>query len=201
MTDYERKLLAQAQDGSPNAFSELIWPLQTNLLNRARRLCLHYCIYQIDPADLLMEALQIAWLKIGEFDLETTGIEPWIGGILTRTAKNRGKQARKERDRFLSMETAEREGTVSVFNELSLEAAGPPEENLVLAQIVREEVARLPKRQRQILVNHIFWERSLSEIANRLGLSPASIRSQYHTARETLRKHIHNKALMLRDEI
>jgi len=63
-------------------------------------------------------------------------------------------------------------------------AAGP---EMVATQVtVREEVARLPRRQREAVVLRYYAGMTDEEIANALGVSPGSVKTHLHRAMTTL---------------
>lgn len=65
--------------------------------------------------------------------------------------------------------------------------------------VVREEIERLPQRQREMLVGQYYRYESHKEIAERLGVSVATVTTAIHHARANLREALAKYALNERE--
>jgi RNA polymerase sigma factor (sigma-70 family) len=69
-----------------------------------------------------------------------------------------------------------------------------PGDVAVLRLTVREELQRLPKRQRQVMILRHFGELSELEIAKVLEISPGAVKSHAHRAARALRARLGEQA-------
>ena len=124
---------------------------------------------QVGPSsgsDVVQEALLRAWRRRSTFSPERGTPRAWLVGILL-------DQARRHRLRSLRrpdpLPLAER--TASATERIDVERA----------------VARLPRRQRQVVTLHYLADLSVSEVAAVLGIGESSVKTHLGAARSALR--------------
>ena len=61
-----------------------------------------------------------------------------------------------------------------------------PADSAVLRQTVRQAVATLSRKQREVIVLHVIEGFKCSEVASILGISPKTVRTRLHRARQTI---------------
>ena len=126
-----------------------------------------------DDAD---DLLQDTWLRVARgargFDATRT-VRPWLYGIAANLARDLHRR-RAVRTRAL------REGAL----EASQQAASPkPVERIDM----RERLARLPERLREVLVLRYFGGLDEAEMADALGIPRGTVKSRLHGALRELR--------------
>ncbi|MEQ6899796.1 SigE family RNA polymerase sigma factor [Nocardioides sp. YIM 152588] len=120
--------------------------------------------------DLLQTALSKAWFSWHRIE---THPEPYVRRILVTTyASWRGRRWNGERPTEVLPETADRaDGAAAVVDRHDLAGA----------------LARLPRRQRAVVVLRFFEDLSVAETADALGCSTGTVKSQLHKALAHLR--------------
>jgi RNA polymerase sigma-70 factor (ECF subfamily) len=166
----DRDLVEAARRGDREAYVDLIRPRFRRLFAIAQRI-----LRDVDRADdALQETLVIAWR-----DLRSLRDPDRFDGWLTRVLVNEcTTQASRERRR------------VSNLRVLPVDEASAPDSGL-LTVVNRDQLERgfrrLTPDQRAILVLRHYAGRSMSEIAEVLGISPGTVRSRLHHAHRAMR--------------
>lgn len=141
--------------------------------------------------DLTQETFIRAWRKLDLFD-PARSLPTWLFTI----ARNLLCDHRRRHDPAV-LRLGDQTG------ELALPDPGPaPDAALVdsgLRQLVREALARLPVRQREVLVLKDIQELDYAAVADILGVPRGTIASRVHHARQALRQQI--EGLCRRDEL
>lgn len=138
---------------------------------------LAYLERRIDPradaADILSEALIVAWKKVGRAPVDEIAARMWLFGITRNILLN----ARRAASRRLTATTRLRE-------QLALgDVPKDPDD----AVAVRAAVQGLPKDLRE-LIELVHWEGfTIAEAAGITSVSPSTARSRYAAAKERLR--------------
>lgn len=105
------------------------------------------------------------WSRVGNFD----NPEGWVRRVATNLAMSRFRRLRAEARALLRLNPA------STTTFMSPEATE-------FWSVVR----RLPPRQAQVVALHYVEDRSVDEIAETLAISPGSVKTHLHRARQTL---------------
>jgi RNA polymerase sigma-70 factor (ECF subfamily) len=181
----ERRLLARACAGDPGAFSQLIEPLQTRLLQQAVALAgdLHAA------EDLVTETLVEAWKSLPRYN-QTCRLSTWLYAILLHRHRSSLRRARSRPVAlaWLSFFEAERlEGRQATLPSPDPSPAGALLQ-IELGRRVRQCVDRLPEKHRQVILLRFFEDASLPDMAAVLGCSTGTVKSRLHHALEKLRQ-------------
>ncbi|KQP01871.1 RNA polymerase sigma factor [Leifsonia sp. Leaf264] len=139
---------------------------------------LAYLERRIDPradaADVLSEALIVAWKKASRLPSDDVAARMWLFAITRNTLLNARRATSRRND-----------ATSRLRVELSLVSAADDPDN-VLA--VRDAVNNLPLEMRE-LVELVHWEGfSIAEAASITSVSPSTARSRYSAAKAKLRR-------------
>lgn len=128
-----------------------------------------------DAADVVSETFVVAWRRFEELPDEPA-VKPWLLGVARRVLANQRRSIRRRGDlvKKLSASMAPR------FEELSI-PAGREE-----ALVVTEALAKLSKRDQELLLLTAWEELTPSEIALMLDLSSGVVRKRLFRARARL---------------
>ena len=146
------------------------------------RAVLAFCGDRELAADASQEAFVRAyerWNRLGE--------EPWAGGWATTTAMNLCKRMGRKALRGKALESRGR-----VWNEDS----GNEDWSTV-----HEELARLPLRQRQVIVLHYFCDCPITEVAELIHTSEGTVKAHLFKARRALGQNLAAQGLHLTEEV
>jgi RNA polymerase sigma factor (sigma-70 family) len=128
-----------------------------------------------DWEDAAQEGLLAAWRHLDGYDPQRGTFRAWLVTIVLNEAR-RTHRRRAAHDRKVS----------ALVRDLTERTAssGP---GSVRLDAVEDAVARLPKRQRQVVVLHYFVDLAVDEVAQVLGLAPGTVKSTLFDARSRLR--------------
>lgn len=169
----ERALVLAAQQGSREAFAQLVRLHQPRALAVARAITLT----REDAEDAVQEAFLHAYRALDRFRPDQP-FGAWLGRIVANAALDIGRR-RKVRDADQLPETL-----ANPFRD--------PAEVDELRRRLQAALARLTERQRGVLVLHDIEGFTHAEIGGMLGIPEGTARSDLHHARMALRR-------MLRD--
>ena len=127
---------------------------------------------QVGPAtgaDVVQEALVRAWQRRDSFDPDRGTVRAWLVAILL-------DRARRHRLRHFGPHPAVAAGVVEAPNADRVD--------------VERAVARLPRRQRQVITLHYLADLSVAEVAAVLGVSESSVKTHLGAARSALRARL-----------
>lgn len=139
-----------------------------------------------DAEDVAQLAWLKAWQKIGRFNFQSS-FSTWLHRIAVNTALDELRRRKRSWVRFKSFF-----GGPDAESEASLPepATGEsPARDLLKkenAQAVHEAIARLPEKQRAVLVLREFEGYTYQQIADTLGCKPGTVMSRLHLARNKL---------------
>ena len=164
-------LVARAQAGDQDAFSDLVRPSFSRLLGAARLI-----LRDPDRAeDAVQEALVLAWRDIRALR-EPEAWDAWLYRLTVRTCY---RQARRHRQHDVI--------------ELPVLATAEPATERDFSTTVAERdrvgrhIGRLPLDQRTVMVMHFYLDVPLGEAAAILGIPVGTAKSRLHRGLETLR--------------
>jgi RNA polymerase sigma-70 factor (ECF subfamily) len=171
-------LLEEFRAGDVRAFEVLVRRYQRPVLGIARR----FTADQDEAEDLAQRAFINASARAGGW--RGGSFKSWLFRIVVNLAKNHVRdQARFDR----SAEAAEREAAPTEPN---------AHEGLERAQereALREAIARLPRRQREVLLLRIDGDLPFAEVASALGITEVTAKVNFHHAVQKLKALLGNQ--------
>ncbi|MDR7324851.1 MULTISPECIES: RNA polymerase sigma factor [Catenuloplanes] len=160
-----------------------------SVFDRHARELLRYCTRRVGPQlaeDVVAETFLVAYEHRGRFDPDRGELLPWLYGIATNVLR------RHRRVEIRALREAARG-----------EAAPDPEHDEAAASRVDAArdvarlsgvLARLPRRQRDVLMLFAVAELEYAEIAAALGIPLGSVQSSLHRARAKVRAALEGDA-------
>ena len=171
-------LLRRAQKGDPDAFGQLMAPLEQLVW----RVCWHYTGNREAAEDCGQEAMIRIWRNLGKYRGECA-LESWVYRIAANCCMDWLRK--KKRDQSVSMEPLKEQG----FDPAD---TGPGTEEQVVAadehRRLREAIALLPEDQREALVMTQLERIPYEEAAAKLGVSEGTIKSRVNRAKARLKE-------------
>lgn len=168
-TDLE--LVEEVKAGNRRAFSELVKRHQKGLLRMSLRF-----VKDLDTAeDVVQESFIKAYEKLHSFEGRSS-FKSWLFQITVNSARNRIRDGRKN---MLDIENVQ------------LAVGAEAESGMVhgaVANILQEEVDKLPDRQRTALVLRVYEDLSFKEIAEIMGCPYDTAKANYRHALMKLRE-------------
>jgi RNA polymerase sigma-70 factor (ECF subfamily) len=167
----DRRLVELAQRGDQDAFARLAALIGDRLFATAHRI-----VRDFDAAgDAYQSALVHIWRELPTLR-DPERFEAWAGRILVRQCYSELRRVRNLPPTLdlLSVDSSVADATVSVSMRDELERA----------------FVRLTGEQRAVLVLMYYRDLSVAEIAVHLGISPGTVKSRLHYAREAMRASV-----------
>ena len=171
-------LLRKAQRGDPEAFEQLITPLEQLIW----RICWHYTGNRESAEDCGQETMIRIWRSLDSYRGECA-LESWVYRIAANCCMDYLRK--KKRDKSVSMEPMREQG---------FDPADPSpgtEEQVVAAdeqKRLREAITQLPEDQREALIMTQLEKVSYEEAAKLLGISEGTIKSRVNRAKARLKE-------------
>ena len=176
-------LLRKAQSGDPEAFEQLVSPLEQLIW----RVCWHYTGNREAAEDCGQEAMIRIWRNLGSYRGECA-LESWAYRIAANCCMDWLRK--KKRDRSVSIEPLKEQG----FD--PADSSPGTEEQVVSAdehQRLREAVALLPEDQREALVMTQLEKIPYEEAARLLEVSEGTVKSRVNRAKARLKEILSGK--------
>ena len=171
-------LLRRAQRGDPEAFGQLMEPLEQLVW----RVCWHYTGDREASSDCGQDAMLRIWRGLGGYRGDCS-FESWVYRIAANCCVDWLR--RKKRDRSVSMEPMKEQG----FDPAD---PSPGTEEQVVAKDersrLREAIARLPEDQREALVLTQLERIPYEEAAAMLNVSEGTVKSRVNRAKARLKE-------------
>ncbi len=171
-------LLRKAQNGDPEAFGQLMEPLEQLVW----RVCWHYTGNREAAEDCGQEAMIRIWRNLAEYRGECA-LESWVYRIAANCCMDWLRK--KKRDKSVSMEPLREQG----FDPAD---TSPGTEDQVVAkderQRLREAIAQLPDDQREALILTQLEKIPYEEVAQSLGISEGTVKSRVNRAKARLKE-------------
>ncbi len=169
----EAQLIAQAQQGNQDAFTQLV-----DLYGRRIYYAAYSFLHNVDDAkDIVQEVFLRAYKNIGSFDT-ARAFYPWLHRIARNLCIN-------------TVQRASRKDTALPAEELIAARGGDPASDLLRNEEIeelRDALERLPDKHREIIKLKTFQDCSYSEIAEILGIPIGTVMSRLYSARAKLRE-------------
>ncbi len=179
------ELLQRAREGDADAFCILAQAHEQRLFQQALALCRN----STTAEDLAAETLIEAWKSIARYN-GSCRFSTWLYAILLHRYQKLVRRSRSRPVPLSALSAAEAgEGErllerVPDGQPLSADAVTRAEADARL----REVVAALPEKHRQVVLLRFFQDASLPEIASALRLSVGTVKSRLHHALEKMRR-------------
>ncbi len=181
------ELLTLVQSGDQNAFEELMRRNSSSSM----KLALSILKDRQEAEDAVQESFFNVWRAIGGFQRESK-LSTWISRIVTNQCLMRLRKTR--RAEFIHIDDGAADGEIA---QLQLPDPNPtPESGLAhrqTAELLQQEVAKLPPILRDVLVLRDLRQVPTSEVACRLGISLAAAKARLVRARTELRNRIQER--------
>lgn len=170
----EHELVARALKGDGRAFATLVEPHLPLLYRIALRACGNRALAE----DAVQEALALAYKRLDRYQ-PGTSLKSYLAAIAVRKAQTLLRSERRRRAREHTSDAPER-------------IAGPAE--IVSAERlgvkVRDALAQMPKKRRQVAMLRLDGGMSYAEIAEAVGTTEGSARVLVHLALKDLRERL-----------
>ena len=171
-------LLRRAQQGDPEAFSQLIGPLEQLVW----RICWHYTGNRETAEDCGQEAMLRIWRNLGSYRGDCA-LESWVYRIAANCCMDWLRK--KKRYRSVSVEPMREQG-------FDPPDSSPGTEEQVIAadehQRLREAIRLLPEDQREALIMTQLEKIPYEEAARTLGVSEGTVKSRVNRAKARLKE-------------
>ena len=178
-------LLAFARNGDPQAFSQLVKPLEERLYRQAFVLCRN----ETTAEELAQETLIAAWKGIRRFD-GNCQLFTWLYAILIRLHRKRLRTLSRKPLLFWGLfqwNHQHPEAAPEHQEWLESNPATKAEETEKQSEI-QATIETLPKKHQEIIRLRFYASASLQEIAEVTGCSLGTVKSRLHYALEKLRQ-------------
>jgi RNA polymerase sigma-70 factor (ECF subfamily) len=179
--DPEVRLMLRVRDGDPSAFAELVSIYHTRVLGWfCRRLG-----DRVEAEDLTQDVFLRLYRARASYKPRAS-FATWIFHITQNVARN-ALRSRQRKPCFQLDAAAAEEGGMEERLPNHAEAPSRRLERAELAGVVRAAVAGLAGRQRAAVEMHQFDERTYTEVAAKLAMTPKAAKSLLYRARNQLR--------------
>ncbi len=160
--------------------------LYQRLAPKMLAVCYRYCNDRDDAKDIMHEAFVKVFMNIGKFKFNST-LETWITRIMINTSIDFFKKKTKVSQLFDTIKDVEEYDV-----EHEIDDPGPEVNEEVLLQLVDE----LPKGSKLVFNLYAIEGYGHKDIAQMLGISEGTSKSQLSRARDLLKKALKDKKLI-----
>lgn len=170
----EAELVRRALEGDGRAFADLVAPHLPMLYRIAARACGSRSLAE----DAVQEALTLAYERLGRYE-PGTSLKAFLAAFSVRKAQTLLRSERRRRTR-------------EAHSDAPAAIAGPEGElgAQQATERVREALARMPKKRREVALLRLDGAMSYEEIAAAVGTTEGSARVLVHLAMKELREHL-----------
>ncbi len=177
----DRDLIDSYLRGDRTAFDDLVREHGPSVLGYLRRVC-----RSVDDAD---DCFQETFRRVHEkaHTIKGNTFKPWLFRVATNVAMDRFRRQKRERAVFLDSELANSDMPSPL--DTAVDASISPENELIQDEQVRQvrhAVASLPDRQRTTLVLAYYQKMSYTQVAEVLGCSVGTVKTQMFRALKAL---------------
>ena len=176
------KSLIQAHiSGDPDAFAQIVRQYGPQLLGYISKLNGS----DNSSEDVFQETFKRVHEKSHTFKGER--LKPWIYRIATNIVFDRAR--RKKRVKFVSLNTSSEEGRTDAAAMVEADPESDPKQRVLKkerAHKVRQALETLPKRQKAALVLSYYQQLSYTEVADVMGCSVGTVKTQVFRALRAL---------------
>ena len=174
----DRELMARLASGDREALA----PLMERHYRRVYRIALSYLRQPDDALDVVQECFVKAFRNAARWD-GSAGAGPWLARIAVNLSIDRWRRNKRRQQTFTPLADGDHEAALGGTDDgLDRSIAGREAH-----ERLRAALAKLPDRQRAVVVLRHYQELSLDEIATTLGISLGTVKSSLHRALHRLR--------------
>src|SRR6202045_3466450 len=183
-------LLAQARNGNPEAFAEMVSPYMPTLYRRARGLTGNAA----DAQDVSQEGVLKAWSRLEQFagrqDESIDDFRAWISRIAANTSIDLLRQRRD--GKITSLDQRKGQGEETLGSGIAAEQHDPEERcaRREMGRMLAKAIVQLPPDLRQACLLRDVLHYSTQEVASRLGISVVAVRLRLFRAHRRLREKL-----------
>jgi RNA polymerase sigma-70 factor (ECF subfamily) len=180
----DEALLTSLRRGDPQAYETLVRTLTPQLLAVSRRIVRD----EEDARDAVQEAFVNAWRNLPRFE-EGSRLSTWLHRITVNAAlmKLRSRRRRPEEPIEDLLPTFAEDGHQTPPSEPWGEPADLALDRKRLAEVVRQQIDRLPDTYRLVLLLRDIEGLDTAEAAEVLGVTENAVKLRLHRARQALR--------------
>ena len=171
-------LLRRAQNGDPDAFGQLMEPLEQLVW----RVCWHYTGNREAAEDCGQEAMIRVWRNLADYRGECA-LESWVYRIAANCCMDWLRK--KKRDKSVSMEPMREQGFDPADTSPGTEEQAVAKDE---KQRLREAIAQLPDDQREALILTQLEKIPYEEAARSLGISEGTVKSRVNRVKARLKE-------------
>ena len=171
-------LLRRAQNGDPEAFGQLMEPLEQLVW----RVCWHYTGNREAAEDCGQEAMIRIWRNLANYRGECA-LESWVYRIAANCCMDWLRK--KKRDRSVSMEPLKEQGFDPADPSPGTEEQAVQKDE---RRRLREAIRQLPDDQREALILTQLEKVPYEEAAQALGVSEGTVKSRVNRAKARLKE-------------
>ncbi len=150
--------------------------------NKVYTICLRYVRQKPDAKDLMQECFISLFKNLSKYDAEKGAFEGWMYRVCTNVVL---KKIRKKKNSISFV-------FPDILPEIS-EKLLKEDFDEISTEVLLKTIQELPEGYRQIINLHIFEGLKHTEIANCLGISASTSRSQYGRAKKLLKAGLENQ--------
>jgi RNA polymerase sigma-70 factor (ECF subfamily) len=170
----DETLVFAYRDGDASAFEELVRRYQRPVF----AIALRFARDRDDAADVAQRAFVNAMLKAASW--RGGSFRGWLFRIVVNLGKNHVRDVARGAGRAGGTEPAVDPDELPAGAETGADAATEARERGELRARVREAIARLPRRQREVVTMRVDGELAFAEIGDALGITEANAKVNYH---------------------
>ncbi|WP_018352145.1 RNA polymerase sigma factor [Longispora albida] len=163
--------------GPPERFGELFERYAASLFDFAARR-----VGRVLAEDLVSQTFLAAFAHRGRYDVTAPSARPWLYGILSNLLR---RHHRTEARGWRALARAGMDPGPGT-EPLAEAATGRVHAELAVGHL-SDALAAMPRKQRELLLLHVWAGLDYPELASALGLSPGTVRSRLHRAKARLR--------------
>ena len=167
----EGLLVEQAQNGSHEAFAELYDTHRPFVLGFLRK---HYGSSEAE--DLVADVFASAWISLPNFTTEAGSFRSWLLGIARHRAANSLRSSNRRMSRELRAHLEHDDAIVD------------PTQHADRLLMLRDALCLLSDRERTVIELRYFEDQSVDAVADRMDISPSSVRHLQRRAIERMRR-------------
>jgi RNA polymerase sigma-70 factor (ECF subfamily) len=186
------ELIGLAQNGDAPALRALILHIRPHVEHQLVR----YPVSEEDRRDLLQSTLMQVVRRLGSFRGDSS-FSTWLFRVTANQALMLMRTQRRHRARLVEGLDLEDLGTIPSAR--GAHEDGGEGSRIERENVVRDALAELPERYRDIVVAHYHDDLGLQEIADKLRVSESAVRSRLHRARSRLRVILEASAMKRRE--
>jgi RNA polymerase sigma-70 factor (ECF subfamily) len=163
-------------DGDPDAFSVLFERHAQTVYNYVFRRTADWALAE----DLTSVVFLEAWRRRNDVRLDRELVLPWLLGVATNVLRNRRRSQWRHRAALMRLPR-------ELTHDFADEANGRLDDERQMRTVLRA-IARLPRREQDVLVLCACAELTYEEVAVALGVPVGTVRSRLSRARARIRK-------------